>query len=461
MTKEFILQKLYEKYIRPTVGNTDRFIGVEIEIPIVNLNRQAVDFAVVHELTKRFCKNFKFRVAGIDDEGNVYNAENEENGDILSYDCSYNNLELSFGRERDLNVIHDRFREYYAFIQEFFTPYRYTLTGMGVNPYRKYNRNFPVPNGRYRMLYHHLHSFQRYTGQMDFHPFPEFGTFSSASQVQLDVNAERLVQTLNVMNRLEPLKALLFSNSVMPDYDKDLLCCRDVFWEKSTHGLNPKNIGMYEREFDSLDEVLDYIAGTSIYCVERGDKYINFTPMNIVEYMQSDSVIGEYYDNGVYRKMTVAPQIEDLKYLRTFKFEDLTFRGTIEYRSVCTQPISAAMTPAAFQIGLLEKLDVLDDLLRDDDTAYKHGYSPKQLRELLIRRPIPELIDKDRLYDLLVRIVALSAEGLKERGYGEEAYLAPLYDRIARRETPADYMLNALDSGKSIEELVIRYAQIV
>lgn len=460
MTEEFILQKLYEKYIRPTEDNTDRFIGVEIEMPIVNLNRQAVDFSVVHELTKRFCEHFDFTVSGIDDEGNAYCTEKKENGDILSYDCSYNNLELSFGRERDLNIIHDRFYEYYVFIQKFFEPYRYTLTGMGVNPYRKYNRNFPVPNGRYRMLYHHLHSYRKYEGSMTFHPFPEFGTFSSASQVQLDVTADRLVQTLNVMNRLEPLKALLFSNSVMPDYDKDLLCCRDVFWEKSTHGVNPKNIGMYDKEFGALDEVLDYIADTSIYCVERGDKYINFTPINITEYLQADSVIGEYYDNGVYREITVEPQIDDLKYLRTFKFADLTFRGTIEYRSACTQPIYASMALPAFQIGLLDRLEELDELLQKDDVVYQHGYSPKQLRELLIRRPLPDSIDKDRLYDLLGRIVDLSAKGLKARGLGEEKYLAPLYNRIARHETPAQTMLDALDQGTPIDSIIKDFAKV-
>ncbi|MBR1533102.1 MAG: hypothetical protein IJ639_01965 [Ruminococcus sp.] len=240
MEKELILQKLYEKYIRPTEDNNDHFIGVEIEMPIVNLNRQAVDFKVVHALTKDFCTHFGFAVSGIDDEGNVYSAVHEGSGDILSYDCSYNNLELSFGRETDLNNIDKRFREYYAFIEEFFKPYRYTLTGMGVNPYRRYNRNFPVPNGRYRMLFHHLHSYRKYEGLMEFHPFPDFGTFSSALQVQLDVNLKRLPQTLNVMNRLEPLKALLFGNSILSDYDPDLLCCRDMFWEKSTHGINPK-----------------------------------------------------------------------------------------------------------------------------------------------------------------------------------------------------------------------------
>ena len=101
MTNDQILQKLYEKYIRPTEDNNDNFIGVEIEMPIVNLNRQAVDFKVVHTLTEKFCARFGFAVSGIDDEGNVYAAQHEPTGDILSYDCSYNNLELSFGRETE------------------------------------------------------------------------------------------------------------------------------------------------------------------------------------------------------------------------------------------------------------------------------------------------------------------------------------------------------------------------
>ena len=41
----------------------------------------------------------------------------------------------------------------------------------------------PVPNERYRMLYHYLHSYHRYenTINMHFHDRPDFGTFTSAS----------------------------------------------------------------------------------------------------------------------------------------------------------------------------------------------------------------------------------------------------------------------------------------
>ncbi len=460
MKQEQILQKLYEKYIAPTCRERRHLIGVEIELPIVNLNREAVDFGVIHDLTAAFCAQFGFDVSSIDDEGHTNAAQNPENKDILSYDCSYNNLELSFGAEPDLNEIYQRFKLYYEYIQAWFAPYNYTLTGMGVNPYRQYNRNVPIPNGRYRMLFHHLHSYDRYPGQLDFHPFPAYGTFASASQVQLDVDFDRLPQTLNVMDRLEPLKALLFSNSVLPAYDPDLLCCRDMFWENSTHGLNPRNVGMYDTEFQTAEDVLGYIALTSIYCVERDEKYINFPPIKITDYLQKDAVEGEYFDGTGYQKITVHPEPEDIAYLRTFKFQDLTFRGTVEFRSACNQPIGEAMTIAAFHLGLLRRLDALQKLLEWDDAVYNKGYTPAELRKLFVRRTLPSFVDADGVYSLLTRVVDLAKEGLLERGNGEERFLAPLYERVRSRTNPALTMLTKLEAGTPMEDVIRQYARI-
>ena len=43
-------------------------------------------------------------------------------------------------------------------------------------------------------------------------------------------------------------------------------------------------------------------------------------------------------------------------WLRPFKFADLTQRGTIEFRSVCEQPVRDALAPAAFHAGRAESL---------------------------------------------------------------------------------------------------------
>lgn len=328
MKNNNVREELYKRYIEPTKKQREHFIGVEIEMPIINLKKQPVDFAVIHSITGKFLEQFSFVEIGTDDDGNIYSAQNEENGDILSYDCSYNNLELSFGREKELFAIYERFQKYYTFYQKELEVYHYTLTGMGVNPYRMYNHNVPIPNGRYRMLFHHLNSYEKYQDlPMYFHEYPAYGTFSSASQVQLEVDYEDLIETVNTFSYLEPIKALLFSNSVLSEEKNDLICCRDMFWEHSTHGINPHNIGMFDCTLESVGDLQQYIETTSIYCVEREGKYINFPPIGIMDYFQCDKVDGEYYENGSYHNIEVIPQLSDIAYLRTFKFEDLTFRG--------------------------------------------------------------------------------------------------------------------------------------
>lgn len=460
MQPELIRKYLYQKYIEPTKKKRQGYIGVEIEMPIINLKKEAVDFNIVHTITDRFIENFNFDVTGRDDEGNIYSATNNKNGDILSYDCSYNNLELSFGKEDRLSAIQIRFNEYYTYLQKEFNKYDYTLTGMGVNPYRKYNHNIPIPNGRYRMLFHHLHSYKNYDLPMYFHKYPEYGTFSSASQVQLDVNYEDLPIAINAFSKLEPIKAILFSNSVLLDENEELICCRDMFWENSTHGINPHNIGMFDCELNSVEELLAYIESTSIYCVEKGDKYINFKPTNIMEYFQSEEIEGEYYDNGEYKKIVITPEIGDLDYLRTFKFEDLTFRGTIEFRSVCCQPVKDSMTVAAFHIGLMDKVKELNEIFNQDYVLYHRGYTATELRKMFVKSKLSGFVDEDALYALVKKILDLSYEGLIKRGFGEEKFLKPLYERMENRTNPAKDMLRRKGSGEDLEKIILEYGKI-
>ncbi len=460
MDRKLILDELYKKYIEPTKPGREHYIGVEFEMPIVNKSGAAVDFSAVHDLTRRFIERFSFEVIGLDDDGNIYAAQNKENGDILSYDCSYNNLELSFGRERELNTIYARFREYYSFITDIFAKSGHALTGMGVNPNWRVNRNIPIETGRYRMLFHHLHSYTKYKLPMYFHKYPQYGTFSSASQVQLDAEFDKLPLVLNAFSKLEPIKALLFSNSVLLGEDNGLLCCRDMFWENSPHGINPHNIGMYDCEFSSSDDILSYIASTSIYCAERGEKYINFEPVNIVDYFSRESVTGEYFDakTGKYEQIEFTPELNDLRYLRTFKFEDLTYRGTVEFRSVCCQPISDCMTTAAFHLGLMNNVEKLGALLDGDTSLYRNGYTASELRKLFVKDTLPEFVDKDKLWTLAKEITDLAKQALEERGFGEERFLLPIYDRISNRTNPARTMLTLLDDGVSMEKVIELYS---
>ena len=459
--KELIRNKLYNEFIKPT-NQKKNFIGIEIEIPIVNLDKKAVDFNIVHKITEKFKNQYSdFKSDGIDYDGNIFSLKNPETDDIVCYDCSYNNIEFAMGKEKDLFTINERFCDYYSFVKESFEQYNHTLTGMGINPYRQYNLNQPIPSERYLMLYHHLKSFKNYQNlPMRFHNYPEYGMFSSASQVQLDVHKDNLIQTINVFSKLEPIKALLFSNSVLLGEDNDLTCFRDILWEYSTHGVNPHNIGMYNVDFKDISELQSYLESLNMYCVMRDGAYINFPSMNLLEYFQKDYVRGEIYCKGNYREIDVKPMLSDIKYLRPFKFINLTFRGTVEFRSVCTQPIKDSMCVAAFHLGLKDELDDLEEIITTDDVLYHQGYTATELRKILIHDELPSFLNQKDLCMLTKEIVDLASSGLQERGIGEETFLNPLYARIKNHANPASEIKKLISKGVNLEKIIRDYGNL-
>lgn len=455
-TRRSLDEAIYEKYIRPIRRPRQLYAGVEFELPLVNLDREPVDFMVIHGLTDAFISEFGFDETRRDDGGHIYTAVKGTNGDGLSYDCSFNTLEFSFGVEKDLNIIYGRFAEYYRFIQVFLSPHHHMLTGMGVNPYHEINENVPIANGRYRMLLHHLRSYTKYGDSIPFHHAPNFGLFCAASQVQLDTQENMVVETLNAFAKLEPLKALLFANSPYGD----LLCSRDHFWKHSLHGLNPHNVDTYATRLNSIEELVAYIRSMSIYCLERDGKYINFAPTPLERYFSSESVTGEYFDGKEYQPITFTPHLDDLAYLRSFKFEDLTYRGTIEFRSVCEQPVSEIMGPAAFHAGLMEMVPELTALLDGDKSVYQQGFSPSELRELFVRRELPGFLDRAAASALVTQVLDLAKTGLRKRGMGEERFLEPLYHRAKYLLSPARQMVEGLDAGVPLEEFIKEYARL-
>lgn len=457
MTDMNELKKAVEKkYIEPIRRPAKPWVGIEFEFPVVNLRDEEVDFGLVHRMINAFADRFDFSSVERDDDGEIYLAIQPDNDDTISGECSYNTIEFSFGVTDNMCQLYDTFTEYYTFVQDFLAKEDHMLTGMGINPNFRLNRNIPVPNYRYRMLFHHLQSYCKYGDTVRFHNFPEFGLFSGASQVQLDVEEANVIEVINTFSRLEPLKALLFANSLFGDY----LCSRDFLWRRSLHGLNPHNLDMYEEELHSIDELVEYIMSMSLYCLDRDGKYINFPPTPLKEYFSNQENTGEFYDGSDYRAITFEPKLSDLEYLRSFKFEDLTHRGTVEFRSVCEQPLSQVMSPAAYHTGLLRKLPELTGLLDDDCIMYRDGSTPVQLRREFVKKGTPKQLDQKAYSRLLLETVDLAAEGLRERGHGEEKFLEPLYERAETLISPAEEMLEGLDREETMQSYIKKFAEL-
>ena len=192
----------------------------------------------------------------------------------------------------------------------------------------------------------------------------------------------------------------------------------------------------------------------------RDGVYINFPSMNLLEYFKKDYVCGEIYCNGEYREIEIRPCINDIKYLRPFKFINLTFRGTVEFRSVCTQPIRDSMSVAALHLGLKEKLDELEELIGNDNVIYHKGYTAGELRKLLRQDELPVFIDGNDLCKLSKDIVDLANVGLKERGIGEEIFLNPLYERIKKHSNPGKDIITSMHNGMKLERIIKDYGDL-
>lgn len=447
---------IWKKYIIPTQRPAQDYIGIEYELPLLNRKKAPVDHQLVHRLTDAFMEQFGFEASSFDDEGNICSALQKGTRDDLSFDCSYNTLEFSFGKERNLNILAERFRKYYLFVKDFLEQNGHTITGMGINPHWKYNRNVPVPNGRYRMLFHHLNSYKKYRDRMLFHDIPYFGLISCASQTHVDVAKNELLQSINTFNKLEPLKALLFANSPLDSR----LCSRDYLWNSSLHGLNQHNVGEYEKPLATLAELSAYIRSMSLYCLERDGKYINFEPVPLQEYFSSANITGEYYNGRGYDTIDFAPRPEDLDYLRSYKFEDLTFRGTLELRSVCEQPVREIFAPAAFHAGLKKNLGELTYFLDHLPCIYEQGYTIRELRRLFVLRELPAFVDRKQASDALICILDIAAAGLKQRRCREEHFLEPLYRRARELNSPAKEMVAGLENGRTLDYFIEKFGEI-
>lgn len=398
------------RFIEPTTTPRTSYIGIEIEMPVVSLKGEKTDRSVSAAALKNVARRFGFTETKHDRFGVCHEAVCEETGDVFSFDCSYNNFEISLGKVRTLHEAQARFAEYVSCVNAFLRAHDHLMTGMGINPFYQKNDTDFVPSPRYKMLEGFLRKSREWKRDGGFHPYTAYPTFSSASQVQLDVTGDRLCGVIEAFSLAEPVKALLFANSYLPD-EPDFLCARDMLWERSSHDINPMNLGFFEPLPQTNGEVVDYLSRVSLFCAEREDKYLFFYPIPFEEYLDREYVEGEYFDGEKYVRHKFRPLPDDIQTLRTYKQIDLTARGTLEFRSACTQPLSEAMTVAAFHLGLMRQTAALTELLRNDSCLYQNGDSPYTLRKRFNRRDSLTAKERSHLRELTTAVLLLARKG--------------------------------------------------
>ena len=427
--KELLKQRYYE----PIKEQPELFLGIELEYPVVNLSGNATDVSLTKQLLVYLLDNFDFKADKYDSDNNPIQVIDKASGDMILFEVSYNTIEFAFAKAERISEVEERLDTYLGIIQPYLQNDNHELQGWGVNPNWAKNDNRPVKSPRYEMLMDFL-GLSKAKNNPFFHDYPEYGSFICGSQVQLDVSKTSYLRVLNAFNQIEGPKAVLLANSDFWGSDWDLALSRDVFWENSMHGVFKENAGVFPKVFKSEDDYFSYLSETAIFTAKRGDETYYFEPIRAKDYLSTPSVKARSIHGEV---VTIEPSEEDFKTHRSYQFQDLTTRGTVEFRSVCTQPFSATFAPAAFHLGLLVNLETLESILKDTSLFEVFDYDYLRIRCLFSKKEISK-DDFKLILPLTEALLTCAEDGLKNRGFGEEVYLAPLQERLAALKNRLD-----------------------
>lgn len=416
---------LKQRYYLPIKEQPGLFVGIELEYPVVNLSGNATDVSLTKQLLIYLIDNFGFKADKFDSDNNPIQLIEQASGDMILFEVSYNTIEFAFAKASRIAEVEERLDTYLSMIQPYLRNHNHELQGWGVNPNWAKNDNSPVKSPRYEMLMDFL-ELSKAKNNSFFHNYPEYGSFICGSQVQLDVSKISYLRVLNAFNQIEGPKAVLFANSEFWGSDWDLAISRDVFWENSMHGVFEENAGIFPRVFENEDDYFSYLSETAIFTAKRAEETYYFEPIRAKDYLNK-SAIQAWSIHG--NEVSIKPSEDDFKTHRSYQFQDLTTRGTIEFRSVCTQPFSATFAPAAFHLGLLVNLERLENILKDSPFFEAFDFDYPRIRRLFSKKDISDT-DLKLIFPLTEALLVCAEDGLKSRGFGEEIYLAPLKEKL-------------------------------
>ena len=419
------VQLLKNRYLKNIKENPDLYIGIELEFPIVDVNGQVTDIEVSKDLMRFLVDALHLEVEKEDQDGNPIQLVEPKSQDRILFEVSYTTLEFAFGRAQKIQEVDQRFQAYMKVIQEKLGEKDHAIQGWGIHLNWNINDNLPVAYPRYQMLMDYL-KMGNNQESVSLHDFPAYGAFICGSQVQLDVSKSNYLRVINAFTQIEAAKAYLFANSEFSGADWDTQISRDIFWEDSMHGIYPENVGVNSKLFKDEDDFFDYLDHSAIFTAERDGETYYFSPIRARDYLATDE-IHAYTLNG--KETLLVPQEKDFQTHRSYQFQDLTTRGTVEFRSVCTQPLDRTFASAAFHLGLLVNLDKLEAYLETAPFFESFGRDYKSLRRQFSKK---HLTDEETagIVQFSKDLLTIAEQGLEMRGHSETTYLEPLKEEL-------------------------------
>ncbi len=296
--------------------------------------------------------------------------------------------------------------------------------GIGAAPDWSHEQMPVMPKGRYRLMTDYMGRVGTHGTQMMYR--------TCTVQVNLDYASEAdMVKKLRVALALQPVATALFASSPFFDGNPNgHRSWRSRIWR----GLDDSRTGMLPFAFDEgmgFQAYVDWVLDVPMYFVYRDGKYINALGQSFRDFLKGElpALPGE------------KPTLSDWADHMTTVFPEARVKKYIEMRGADCGDRAHVVALPAFWVGLMYDQGALDaawDLVKGLDEATREG--------LRVAASVSALAGEAggvKILDLARAAVGLSHAGLAARGYGEEAWLAPLVESLSKGQVQADRLLAA------------------
>ncbi len=447
---EAITQHFSDQFDRDTAERdpSERRIGSELKFPLVNASdgtaasREAVD-ALWEYLQQRGWEPVKDKMVG-----KVVGAKKpgEQNDTLASCETGYCKPEFSLAHVADLHRLDESVRALREELQPFCDRHSVRFLGYGIQPVSPPCEDLVMKKGR-TSVWDKVFGANRVLPEEDGDDMCLF-TVNAASHVHLNVDKAEAVRAVNVLNGFSGAQLALTADSSVwkGRADSRHKCVAEMLWEWWMP--ETERIGMPEKRFNDLGDYVKTVADFRPVFVKRDGH-----PIILTEY---DS-FAEYFRQGVAVGVTtsgdeveITPEETDFDVHSTCYWYNarLSRYSTVENRTNDQQPPDNLLCIPALSLGLVSAVDEAEEALANLDWS-----KLQKAREVACSDALSGEVDGMPLADFARRMLEVAELGLKRRGLDEQQYLAPLWDRVKRRECPADEALNLFAEG-GIEALV-------
>ena len=377
-----------------------RRVGREAEFPVVTRDGRAGD---VSQLWEPLLAEGGWTPVYDDPKSRTLIVAVERAKLNVAIEVGRGTIELSLGPHDDLWQLQAAFDQAVGLVAHVAESRGMFLLGFGIQPRTPASAALMTPKRHYRALY-------RAVGT----PWLRLTT-TAADQTHVDICRAELLDAINWMNLLSaPLIALCANSSVYAGCAGRFLSGR----EGLLRDLGETRYGMTPRRFSDIEEFIRHLCDYRCFVLPDGEgfKKIN-RPFTNHLITQSPNLFNEFLFHEHYVWNSARARVAN---------------STIEVRPACQQPPGESLAANALILGWVESLPQIaayfDGALGARAWDVMCAYRRAVVREGLgAREPAPNFI-RD--------LVNIAEQGLTRRGRGEEKFLEPVWQRVARRESP-------------------------